>query len=99
MPKKRMKDMRVMSGTYSQLLPTSWPPYFKHSFIVRDDQSMVVLYWREKEKVSIKLCMSCSHEDRNGNRSSGKILGGKGRHAAEVKNCCTDRMDLNLDIG
>lgn len=44
-----MKDIRVMSGTYSQLLPTSCPPYFKHSFVVRDDQSMVVLYCRKKE--------------------------------------------------
>jgi len=37
-PKKRMKDMRVMSGTKSQALPTSSPPYFRHSFFDREDQ-------------------------------------------------------------
>lgn len=38
MPKKRMKDMRVMSGTKSQVLPTNSPPYFKHSFFDSEDQ-------------------------------------------------------------
>lgn len=30
--------MRVMSGTKSQALPTSSPPYFKHSFFDSEDQ-------------------------------------------------------------
>lgn len=30
--------MRVMSGTKSQALPTSSPPYFRHSFFDREDQ-------------------------------------------------------------
>lgn len=37
MPKNRMKDMRVMSGTNSQAFPTSSPLYFRHSVLVRDD--------------------------------------------------------------
>lgn len=37
MPKNNMKDMRVMSGTKSQALPTSSPLYFKHSVLERDD--------------------------------------------------------------
>lgn len=37
MPKNNMKDMRVMSGTKSQVLPTSSPLYFKHSVLERDD--------------------------------------------------------------
>lgn len=37
MPKNRMKDMRVMSGTKSQDFPTSSPLYFKHSVFERDD--------------------------------------------------------------
>lgn len=36
-PKNRMKDMRVMSGTNSQAFPTSSPLYFKHSVFVSDD--------------------------------------------------------------
>lgn len=37
-PKNRMKDMRVMSGTKSQAFPTSSPLYLMHSVLVSDDQ-------------------------------------------------------------
>lgn len=37
-PKNRMKDMSVMSGTKSQDFPTSSPLYFKQSALVSDDQ-------------------------------------------------------------
>lgn len=37
MPKNKMKDMRVMSGTNSQAFPTSSPLYFRHSALVSDD--------------------------------------------------------------
>lgn len=47
-PKNRMKDMRVMSGTKSQAFPTSSPLYFKHSFFVRDDHVAFISCTEEK---------------------------------------------------
>ncbi len=38
-PKNRMKDISVISGTYSQADPTSWPPHSIHSGRVKTPRS------------------------------------------------------------
>lgn len=82
--------MRVMSGTYLQLLPTGRPPYFKHSFFVRDDQSMVVLYCRKEESISMKHCsrQCCSGYDRTGTEHQEKHGEAKGGVEERLKPLC-----------
>lgn len=53
MPKNRMKDMSVMSGTNPQAFPTSSPLYFKHSDFVSDDHVVFIGFTLETKIIMI----------------------------------------------